>query len=151
MKKPLPLLVRFLALWLILSLSLPSPAFAMRQLNAGAEEGHVDDELAAALHGISPAARSGNRAAAGAEEEIKQLLQQAVDSPGTIPSLQRVFAHKLERLEPAVRNMLDLNIDGVTGFSQRLAPQDPFLYAVALWIQETRDRNPDYLDRKSVV
>ncbi len=51
MKKNSPPITRFLALWLILSLSLPNPAFALRAINAGQPEGAVDDQLTRALAG----------------------------------------------------------------------------------------------------
>lgn len=80
---------------------------------------------------------------AGAEE-MKQILEQAANSPEAVIGLRRTVADQLSRLSPGVRAMLKIDLDKSNGFGKRLAPEDPFLYAVALWIQETRDRNPDY-------
>jgi len=63
---------RFLALWLILSLALPNPAFALRQLNAGAEENQpLTNELRARfLDSTSNPSEPVRRAAAGEEEKL---------------------------------------------------------------------------------
>ena len=68
--KPTISVSRILALFLILALSLPNPAFALRQINAGMEESPVNQELRNRF-GITAGVKESR--AAGMEELVKLL------------------------------------------------------------------------------
>ncbi len=157
---------RILALFLIPALALPSPAGAGPELSrrtlrqtAPAESEPTRKELVASLTNIVPNPVSSAVEAvrsvpiqAGMEEarrgrfDLTGFLRDALSN--WKPMGYREYAPAHERLLPIIREQLSGPTQGILEHDQKDivhldAPQDPILYAVALYILENRMTDPE--------